>query len=65
NPAIRLPASGGACEIPVHSKRLLVIMRMSPKSFVEKCDFVTRPGTPQEKILGLLREKLDPQKLYL
>ena len=45
NPKIRLPGSGGACEIAVHSKRLLVIMRMSPKSFVEKCDFVTSPGT--------------------
>jgi glutaconate CoA-transferase subunit B len=45
NPKIRLPGSGGACEIAIHSKRLLVIMRMSSKSFVEKCDFVTSPGT--------------------
>jgi len=45
NPKIRLPGSGGACEIAVHSKRLLIVMRMSPKSFVEKCDFITSPGT--------------------
>jgi glutaconate CoA-transferase subunit B len=45
NPKIRLPGSGGACEIAAHSKRLLVIMRMSSKSFVETCDFVTSPGT--------------------
>ncbi|MBS1983718.1 MAG: CoA-transferase subunit beta [Bdellovibrionales bacterium] len=44
NPKVRLPGSGGACEIAVHSKRLLIVMRMSPKTFVEKCDFVTSPG---------------------
>jgi glutaconate CoA-transferase, subunit B len=45
NPSIRLPGSGGACEIATHARRLLIVMRMSPKSFVEKCDFVTSPGT--------------------
>jgi glutaconate CoA-transferase subunit B len=133
NPKVRLPGSGGACEIAVHSKKLFIIMRMSPKSFVEKCDFITSPGhfsrgktrkelglpgggpirtitdlgvcdfdetgemilteiypgvttdqvrsacgwplkiagqlkqttPPNEKILKLLRDKLDPQKLYL
>jgi glutaconate CoA-transferase subunit B len=44
NPKVRLPGSGGACEIAVHAKRLLVIMRMSKRTFVEKCDFVTSPG---------------------
>ncbi|MBI4404196.1 MAG: CoA-transferase subunit beta [Deltaproteobacteria bacterium] len=44
NPSVRLPGSGGACEIAIHSQRLLIIMRMSPKSFVEKCDYVTSPG---------------------
>jgi glutaconate CoA-transferase subunit B len=43
-PKVRLPGSGGACEIAVHSKRLLVIMRMSKRTFVENCDFVTSPG---------------------
>jgi glutaconate CoA-transferase, subunit B len=132
NPKVRLPGSGGACEIAVHSKRMLIVMRMSPRTFVEKCDFITSPGhfykgktrkelglpgggptrvitdlgvcdfennemvlteiypgveiekvkascgwplkiapqlktftPPGEKILRLLREKLDPQKLYL
>lgn len=132
NPKVRLPGSGGACEIAVHSKRLLIVMRLSPKTFVEKCDFITSPGTfakgksrrelglpgggptrvitdlcvcdfqnnemtvteiypgvsreaiqaacgfklafapqlkevapPSETVLRLLREKLDPQKLYL
>lgn len=132
NPKVRLPGSGGACEIAVHSKRLLIVMRMSPKTFVEKCDYITSPGNfglgksrkewglpgggptrvitdlgvcefvdnemvlteiyagvtvdqvkaacgwplkiaaqlktiaaPSERDLKLLREKLDPQKLYL
>lgn len=45
NPKIRLPGSGGACEIATHSQRVLIMMRMSPKSFVEKCDFITSPGS--------------------
>ena len=44
NPRVRLPGSGGACEIAVHAQRVLILMRMSPRSFVEKCDFVTSPG---------------------
>ncbi len=44
SPKVRLPGSGGACEIAVHSKRLLVVMRMSKRSFVETCDFITSPG---------------------
>lgn len=45
NPKIRLPGSGGACEIATHSHQVLIMMRMSPKSFVAKCDFVTSPGS--------------------
>lgn len=48
NPKIRLPGSGGACEIATHSHRVLIMMRMSPKSFVEKCDFVTSPGSKMD-----------------
>ncbi len=44
NPKVRLPGSGGACEIAVHAKRVLIVMRLSNKSFVEKCDFITSPG---------------------
>jgi glutaconate CoA-transferase subunit B len=54
NPKVRLPGSGGACEIAVHSKRLLIVMRMSPKSFVEKCDFITTPG---HRSLGKTRQE--------
>jgi glutaconate CoA-transferase subunit B len=63
NPKIRLPGSGGACEIATHSQRVLIMMRMSPKSFVAKCDFVTSPGsrmdsTKPSKYLGKTREDL-------
>lgn len=55
NPKVRLPGSGGACEIAVHAKRLLVIMRMSKRTFVEKCDFVTSPG---HRFEGKTRQEL-------
>jgi glutaconate CoA-transferase subunit B len=63
NPKIRLPGSGGACEIATHSQRVLIMMRMSPKSFVEKCDFVTSPGAKMDsskpgKDLGKTRADL-------
>jgi len=43
-PKTRLPGSGGACEIATHAKKLLIVMRLSPRAFVEECDFVTSPG---------------------
>ena len=30
HPKVRLPGSGGACEIAIHAKRILVIMRQAP-----------------------------------
>lgn len=44
NPKVRLPGSGGACEIAVHAQRVLIVMRLSKKSFVERCDYITSPG---------------------
>jgi glutaconate CoA-transferase subunit B len=63
NPKIRLPGSGGACEIATHSQRVLIMMRMSPKTFVAKCDFVTSPGSRMDsskpsKDLGKTRNEL-------
>jgi len=43
-PKVRLPGSGGACEIAIHARRILVIMRQAPRSFVERLDFRTSPG---------------------
>ena len=44
SPKVRLPGSGGACEIAIHARRILVIMRQATRSFVEKLDFRTSPG---------------------
>src|SRR5436309_5314400 len=43
-PKVRLPGSGGACEIAIHARRILVIMRQAQRSFVERLDFRTSPG---------------------
>jgi len=44
HPKVRLPGSGGACEIAINAGKILVIMPQSPRSFVEHVDFVTSPG---------------------
>jgi glutaconate CoA-transferase subunit B len=44
HPKIRLPGSGGACEIAIHARQVLVIMRQAQRSFVETIDFRTSPG---------------------
>jgi glutaconate CoA-transferase subunit B len=44
SPKVRLPGSGGACEIAIHARRILVIMRQAQRSFVEKLHFRTSPG---------------------
>jgi glutaconate CoA-transferase subunit B len=43
-PKVRLPGSGGACEIAIHVQRIFYIMRLSKRSFVERLDFCTSPG---------------------
>jgi glutaconate CoA-transferase subunit B len=43
-PTVRLPGSGGACEIALNARRVIVVMNQSPRSFVEQVDFVTSPG---------------------
>jgi len=43
-PKVRLPGSGGACEIAIHARQILVIMRQAPRSFVDKLHFRTSPG---------------------
>ena len=45
-PTVRLPGSGGACEIGLNAKKVFIIMRQSARSFVPRVDFVTTPGHP-------------------
>jgi glutaconate CoA-transferase subunit B len=44
NPKVRLPGSGGACEIAIHARRVSVIAPQSAKSFPARLDFRTSPG---------------------
>lgn len=43
-PKVRLPGSGGACEISIHSKKIILILKQNAKAFPEKIDFITSPG---------------------
>lgn len=43
-PQVRLPGSGGACEIAIHAARVLVIARQSPRAFPERLGFRTSVG---------------------
>jgi glutaconate CoA-transferase, subunit B len=43
-PKVRLPGSGGACDIAINAGKVFVIMPQSTRSFVERVDFVTSPG---------------------
>jgi glutaconate CoA-transferase subunit B len=43
-PKVRLPGSGGACEISIHSKKIILILKQNEKAFPEKIDFITSPG---------------------
>jgi glutaconate CoA-transferase subunit B len=44
NPRTRLPGAGGAPEIATSSKEVLIVMRQSKRSFVERLDFTTSVG---------------------
>lgn len=44
HPKVRLPGSGGACEIALLSKKVLVIMPQVARLFPKEIDFVTSPG---------------------
>jgi len=44
HPKVRLPGAGGAPEIAARAKEVIVIVRQSPRAFVEKLDFVTSLG---------------------
>jgi len=43
-PKVRLPGSGGACEIAIHAKKIIIIAKQNKRTFPQKIDFVTSPG---------------------
>ena len=44
HPSVRLPGSGGAPEIAASCREVIVVVRQSTRSFVERVDFVTSVG---------------------
>ena len=43
-PKVRLPGSGGACEIAIHAQQVFVIIRLKKRAFVQRLDFCTSAG---------------------
>ncbi|OLF15436.1 CoA-transferase subunit beta [Actinophytocola xanthii] len=44
HPRVRLPGSGGAPEIAASCREVFIMVRQSPRTFVERLDFVTSVG---------------------
>lgn len=59
-PTVRLPGSGGATEIATSCGRIYIVMRQTPRAFVEKLDFVTSlghgPTGRERRALGVATE---------
>jgi len=54
-PKVRLPGSGGACEIAALAKKVVITIANSKRTLPERCDFITSPGYLRG---GREREKL-------
>jgi glutaconate CoA-transferase subunit B len=44
HPKVRLPGAGGAPEIAASCREVIVVVRQSPRTFVDKLDFITSVG---------------------
>ncbi|HLW47847.1 MAG TPA: CoA-transferase [bacterium] len=44
HPRVRLPGSGGACDIASHCREIMIVTRHERRRFVEGLDFITSPG---------------------
>jgi glutaconate CoA-transferase, subunit B len=67
HPSIRLPGSGGAPEIAAHAKQTFVVMKATPRSFVERLDFRTSACRPRAVItdFGILTPAPEGNELTL
>src|SRR5882672_9716081 len=50
-PKVRLPGSGGAAEIAIHARRVLIVSKLSPRGFPERVDFITSPGDRVQRVI--------------
>lgn len=46
SPVVRLPGSGGACDIALNAGETFILMPQSRRSFVDRVSFATSPGHP-------------------
>jgi glutaconate CoA-transferase subunit B len=62
HPTVRLPGAGGAPEIATGCRKVFVLLRQSPRTFVEKLDFLTSTGSRVSFVvtdLGILEPDAD------
>lgn len=67
-PKVRLPGSGGAAEIALHARRILIVAKLAPRSFPERVDFLTSPGHRVAKVItdkGVLERDAKSGELVL
>jgi len=67
-PTVRLPGSGGAAEIAIHARRILIVAKLSPRAFPERVDFLTSPGHRVAKVItdkGVLERDAQSGELLL
>lgn len=51
-PTVRLPGSGGACDIALLARQTIVIARQTPRLLIERVEFVTSPGHNRRPAAG-------------
>jgi glutaconate CoA-transferase subunit B len=67
-PKVRLPGGGGAPEIATQAGEVFVMLRQSPRAFVERLDFRTSSGERLSVVvtdLGVLEPRGDERELTL
>ena len=67
-PKVRLPGAGGAPEIAASARSVFVMLRHSPRAFVERLDFTASVGHRVEVVvtdLGILEPRGDEHELTL
>jgi glutaconate CoA-transferase, subunit B len=68
HPKVRLPGGGGAPEIARHCREILVVLRQTPRAFVEELDFRSSSGERVSAVitdLGILEPDPGTRELVL
>jgi glutaconate CoA-transferase, subunit B len=68
HPKVRLPGGGGAPEIARHCREILVVLRQTPRAFVEELDFRSSSGERVAAVitdLGILEPDPGTRELVL